>query len=279
MAEKESLSSTHTVVMCSKCGSTEVEVRACVNPNDNNSFAFYCDGNVLEDVGTCYCHNCCEWTKPVFEQGKELIAGLEQEKPNFAIAFLDRSAIIRNGFRAEDLSDNDMVELAGMIGDSYCGSSEFDNDLQDACEEFGLERFPCCPRCGDSSTISEIGINAHLCNSCSQKWTDAYTLVENPEETDQLPDDLGYPSSEASNSNARYITEYDYIRIFGKEPEPNSYYEPVCWPESQKYMPDDGYDGDPAGDSIDALNELINDEKGLADFGENAIWIPLCNLK
>ena len=101
-----------------------------------------------------------------------------------------------------------------------------------------------------------------------------YVLVEDPEETDRLPDDLGYPSAEARNSNARYIPEYDYLRLFKQAPDANSYFSAVQWPESQKYMPDED-----SNDSILALNEPINDEKGLEDFGANAVWVPLCNLE
>lgn len=45
---------------CAVCGSTKVEVRAWVRPNDNNSFAFYCD-TTLEETETCYCHECGGW--------------------------------------------------------------------------------------------------------------------------------------------------------------------------------------------------------------------------
>lgn len=136
-----------------------------------------------------------------------------------------------------------------------------------------------CPRCDSTNVYYDGGLACFCCGDCPTSWDDSFTLVEVPDQTDRLPDDLGYPSAEAPNSNARYIPEYDYIRIFGEAPEPNSYFVPVRWPESQKYMSDEKHDGDPAGDSIHALNELINDEKGLADFGPNAYWVPLCNIQ
>ena len=204
---------------------------------------------------------------------------LENQKIQFEIANVDRAAIGRNGYRSDNLSDEDMAKIAGKMGDYYCGSNKYDIDLQDACNELGIEKISCCPRCENSFVIFEIGLNANLCNSCGQKWNDSYTLVEEPDETDRLPDDLGYPSHEARNSNARYIPTYDYIRIFKKSPEPNSYFQPVRFPESKKYMPCENYNGDPAGDSIQSLNESIEDEKGISDFGANAIWVPSCNFK
>lgn len=172
---------------------------------------------------------------------------MDDSATDFTIASLNRAALKRHDYDTTSLSDRDMYELAGLMGDSYCDSSQFSHDVHTACEMFGLT---------ENSTCS-------------------YVLVQNTEETDKIPDDLGYPSSEAQSSNARYIPESDYIRLFGKVPEPNSYYEPVRWPESQKYMPEE----DEGDDSTDALNELINDEKGLEEFGGNAYWIAKCNLK
>ena len=63
------------------------------------------------------------------------------------------------------------------------------------------------------------------------------------------------------------MPEYDYIRHFQKDPTGNAYYKPLRWPESQP------------NESIDALNEPVQDEKGIADFGEQAVWVPLCHLK
>lgn len=210
---------------------------------------------------------------------KDMLTRLNAEKDRFPIGYVSRATLMRCGYRTDSISDEGMEEIAGQMGDSYCGSEKYDADLHYACEDYSLEKIPCCPRCGSGFVVLEIGINANQCHSCWQKWSDRYVLVENPEETDLLPDDLGYPSAVAQSSNARYITEYEYIHIFKKDPEPNSYYELVCFPDSQKYMPDENEDGEPEGDSIQALNELINDEKGLEDFGGNAYWVPKCNLK
>lgn len=80
--EQKTEQSTRTVVRCGKCGSNEVEVRAWVSPNLDNSFSMYCDGNTLEESETCYCHQCGEWTEPRFEQEVILI---EEPEPNAEI--------------------------------------------------------------------------------------------------------------------------------------------------------------------------------------------------
>ena len=68
--EQKSEQPTRTVVKCSECGSTEVDIRALVSPNLGNSFSMYSDGNTLEESETCYCHQCGGWTEPRFEQEK-----------------------------------------------------------------------------------------------------------------------------------------------------------------------------------------------------------------
>lgn len=70
MAQRLIEENSRTIVKCSKCGYSEVEIRAWISPNDNNSFSFYYDGNALEDTETCYCRECGEWTKPAFEKVK-----------------------------------------------------------------------------------------------------------------------------------------------------------------------------------------------------------------
>ena len=211
------------------------------------------------------------------DQEKELMAALEREKPHFCILYIDRIFIKCSNFRADLLSDNDMDKIAERVFRLYSDSSLF-GDLRKACEEFGLKKNPSCPICGNPS-IYDSRKKTYQCESCDQKWSDTYTLVEELGKTDLLPDDLGYPSAEARNSNARYIPEYDYVRIFKKDPEAGSYFEPVCWPESQKFMPSDDVDQENNNDSIAALNEPIEDEKGIADYGVNAVWVPLCNLE
>lgn len=212
-------------------------------------------------------------TEPT-EQEKELLTRLKESMTDFDIAFIDRATIERNGFVANNLSDEDMEELAGKVGDCVCSSQQFDYAIEQACQEMELEPILDCPLCGGNTTYDSKA-QTYTCNSCGQTWRqEMYVLVEDPDQTDRLSYDTGYPSAEAQNSNARYISEYDYLSIFKQAPDPNSYFVAVQWPESQKYMPDE--DGN---DSILALNEPINDEKGLEYFDTGAVWVPLCNLE
>lgn len=48
--------------------------------------------------------------------------------------------------------------------------------------------------------------------------------------------DIGYPSFESKDNDARYVPEYDYILQFEKDPPANAYFKPVQWPESQPYL-------------------------------------------
>ena len=192
----------------------------------------------------------------------------------FPITSVNRDDLASKGFDVRKISDGDMRELASKMADDYC-EQLFWSSMEIIAEDcLGLPKFPECPSCNENHITFDLQNEVCHCECCGQEWSENYILVEDPEETDQLPDELGYPSLEARNSNARYIPEYDYISIFRKAPEPNSYYKPVSWPESQKYMQDENSEGN----SIDALNELINDEYGIAEFGSNAVWVPLCNL-
>lgn len=197
---------------------------------------------------------------------------------NYPIVFRHRDDLEQKGFNTRLITEEQMRQLAKQMQEDYCKIDYWD-DLSNAAYDLKLPRCPTCPACNSIHTLFSEQNEVFSCEICGQTWSESYTLVDNPEEVDRLPDDLGYPCCESQNSNARYIPEYDYIRIFGEDPEPNSYFEPVCWPESQKYMPDVKDDGDSAGDSNQLLNELINDEKGIADFGPSAMWVPFCNLK
>ena len=114
------------------------------------------------------------------------------------------------------------------------------------------------------------------CEACSRAWDDKlYVLVEFPEDTAFFEEEgIGYPAWNSEDNGARYVPEYDYIRHFRKTPAENSYYKPLRWPESQPYL-----SPNEPKEAIDALSEPINDEKGIADFGEQAVWVPLCIVK
>lgn len=104
---------------------------------------------------------------------------------------------------------------------------------------------------------------------------DLYVLVEFPEDSSYFEENgIGYPSFNSGDNGARYVPQRNYIDHFKKNPAPNSCFRPLRWPESQPYLfPDE------PNESVDALCEPVSDEKGLADFGEQAVWVPLCLLK
>ena len=58
----------------------------------------------------------------------------------FDIAFLDRAALERYGHDTKDITDNDLRKLAGLMGDHYCNSPKFSEDLHEACKSYGLTR-------------------------------------------------------------------------------------------------------------------------------------------
>jgi hypothetical protein len=98
-----------------------------------------------------------------------------------------------------------------------------------------------------------------------------YVLVEFPEDASYFEENgIGYPCFNSEDNGARYVSETEYIRHFGSEPQPSTCFQPVKWPQSQEFLGS----GD---DSITALCEpVVADEKALADFGSSAIWVPLC---
>ena len=100
---------------------------------------------------------------------------------------------------------------------------------------------------------------------------DLYVLVEFPEDSSFFEEnDIGYPSFNSEDNGARYVPFKEYVRHFGKTPPANARFKPVRWPESQPYLFPDRPD-----DSIAALCEAIDDEKGVADFDGQAVWVPL----
>ena len=64
-----------------------------------------------------------------------------KDDPNaeFDIAFLNRAALERHGYDTATITDSDLQELAGRMGDYYCESSKFSEDLRTACGDFGLK--------------------------------------------------------------------------------------------------------------------------------------------
>lgn len=129
-----------------------------------------------------------------------------------------------------------------------------------------------CPKCSSSSIRYDLHENLFHCDECGQTWNvQQYVLVEHPENTSYFEQNkIGYPSWEGQDNGARYVLQPDYIRQFGKSPDPANCYLPVCWPDSQKYLEET---------EPDARCELIQDEIAMELFGSAALWVPLCMLK
>ena len=199
----------------------------------------------------------------------------------FPILFLQRDALAQTGFDVRRISAERMRRLALRIAEDYCQSetSAGENlweELEEMAEALHLPRCPRCPACDHCRTIFDAQEDVLRCEVCDQTWhEELYVLAEFPEDSSYFEENaIGYPSFNSEDNGARYVPEYDYIRHFHKDPAENAYYKPLRWPESQPYLfPDE------PNESIDALNEPVQDEKGIADFGEQAVWVPLCHLK
>lgn len=128
-----------------------------------------------------------------------------------------------------------------------------------------------CPKCGSSTIRYDVHENLFHCDECGQTWNDKqYVLVEYPEDASCFEQkEIGYPSWNSQDNGARYVSQYDYIRQFGKSPDSAHCYRPVCWPDSQKYFEEN---------RPDAHCELIQDEAALNMFGSSALWVPICML-
>lgn len=129
-----------------------------------------------------------------------------------------------------------------------------------------------CPACGTYATGYDYLSGKSSCKTCHTQWTSSYVLTGYPGDTARFDEeDIGYPCFNSHDNSARYVTEYDYLFEFKKPPATDSLFEPVMWPESQKFMD--------LPDNLLTLCEYIMDEKGLEDFGSSAMWVPLCLLE
>ena len=92
-------------------------------------------------------HEDTDWTEKEFLDeiyrftAEKLQSVPNKDDPNaeFDIAFLNRTALERHGYDTATITDGDLQELAGRMGDYYCESSKFSEDLRTACGDFGLK--------------------------------------------------------------------------------------------------------------------------------------------
>lgn len=198
----------------------------------------------------------------------------------FPITSVHRDDLRGVGFDVEKISDDDMKELARKMADDYCEQLFWSSMEIIAGDILGFPKVETkdvtCPECGSERVRYDLHESRFYCEACSRAWDDKlYVLVEFPEDTAFFEEEgIGYPAWNSEDNGARYVPEYDYIRHFRKTPAENSYYKPLRWPESQPYL-----SPNEPKEAIDALSEPINDEKGIADFGEQAVWVPLCIVK
>lgn len=214
-------------------------------------------------------------------EAKSSLTTQEQElwdrlkKADYPILGLQDDDLAQKGFDFRRITDEQMRQLAQQMTADYCKEDYWER-LENTADELQLPRYPRCPACGHNSVILDETKDMMICEVCDQTWHEnLYVLVEFPDDATYFEEnDIGYPSFESEDNGARYVPEYDYIQHFEKDPPANAYFKPIQWPESQPHLfPDE------PNESTDALCEAINDEKGRADFGEQAVWVPLCNLK
>ena len=214
-------------------------------------------------------------------EAKSSLTTQEQElwdrlkKADYPILGLQDDDLAQKGFDFRRITDEQMRQLAQQMTADYCKEDYWER-LENTADELQLPRYPRCPACGHNGVVFDETREMMLCEICDQTWHEhLYVLVEFPDDATYFEEnDIGYPSCESEDNGARYVSEYDYIQRFEQDPPANAYFKPMQWPESQPHLfPDE------PNESTDALCEAINDEKGRADFGEQAVWVPLCNLK
>lgn len=194
---------------------------------------------------------------------------------DFSIASVSREDLQSIGFDTRSVTDNQMCHLAKKMSDDYLDQLYW-SSMRIIAEGLDFPLHPKCPACNCRRVILEEQRGTFRCKDCDQEWHEnLFVLAEFPDDTAYFEqNDIGYPSFESEDNGARYIPEYDYICHFKKKPKQNKYFKPLSWPESQPYLYPDEPD-----DSIDSLNEPVTDDCGIEDFGENAVWVPLCKLK
>ena len=178
----------------------------------------------------------------------------------FPITSVSRNDLQVYGFDTRSVTDVQMRRLAQKMANDYCE----------------LSRYPDCPVCASRHVFLNEQKGTLRCEGCGQEWHEhLYVLVEFPDDTSFFEEKyIGYPSFGSRDNGARYVSEYDYITHFKKQPGSDRCFKPLRWPESQLYL----FPNEP-NDALYGLNEPIQDECGIEDFGENAVWVPLCNLK
>lgn len=190
----------------------------------------------------------------------------------FPITSVHRDDLHGIGFDVERISDDDMKELAGKMANDYREQLFRESMETIAGDILGFPKVKTrditCPKCGSEKIRYDIHESRFHCEACSQAWDDKlHVLVEFPENASFFEEnEIGYPAWGSYDNGARYVPEAEYIRHFGRSPDPQKCYRAVCWPESQQYMGQEGC-------------EPVQDEKALKEFGTSVYWVPLSPVK
>lgn len=216
-------------------------------------------------------------TKPTSDENY-LLTRLTGELPYFPVSSVCREDLESKGFDVSDVTDSQMKELAAKLDDGY-REQLFWTSMETIAEDRLEIPREICPKCGKKAGMYNPSEQIFHCYSCKKTWkkeepTGCYVLVEFPENPSFFEvHELGYPCFNSDDNGARYVPEHLYRAHFGKEPQANSLYRPVQWPESQIY-----FEIEP--ESTAALCEPIEaDAKSLEDFGSSSIWVPLCLIE
>lgn len=182
----------------------------------------------------------------------------------YPITSIHRADLECKGFDTRKVSDSQMVELARKMTNDYL-EQLFWLSMEIIAEGMDLSRYPNCPNCGNKDVQSDTGRQFLSCQACGQKWhEDLYALVEASEDIAYFKKEfIGYPCQ----NGTCYISEYEYIKYFQKEPNNKQSFKPIRWPESQHYLS--------GGNLTSEACQPILDEFGVKDFGTNAVWVPL----
>ena len=200
------------------------------------------------------------------KQEKHLLLQLTDELPYFNITSVSRDDLEHLNFDVSNVSDADMVQLASKLGNDYCDQLFWDSLKILAADCLDLQKIGTllCPNCNKHPVEYDAETDTHYCTNCDTEWSDNYVLIEFPDNTGHFEqNDIGYLCFNSDDNGARYVSEYDYIKHFGKKQDKVRYFKPVPWPESQQYMDDL------------CCEAIMADEKGLKEFGPSSFWVPV----
>lgn len=206
-----------------------------------------------------------------------LLNQLIGELPYFQIITVSRDDLESKGFDVSGVDDCTMTELSRKLKDDYC-TQLFWLSMESIAEEYcEIPKYK-CPKCGEGASQYNPYEKKCRCFGCNNEWvltepTGRYALVKFPIDSSFFEQhNIGYPSYNHDDNGARYVPEHIYKAHFGREPHVHSLFEPIQWPDSQKF-----FDLKAENESIFELCEPIDaDFDALRDFGDTAIWVPIC---